>query len=166
LYASEIVTDVETRTPDVMKVKVALLAPAGVVTSDGTLPAVVLPLESMACAPPAWAGAFSVTMPVEERPPRSSGSRSARVVEVEDYRSKLNTAGFGSLNETTTNFDREITYTTALPPDPEVTTMVPLPFVGDGDMEYVALTVTPELGPRLRPVAVSDEYEHDDPNSE
>ena len=53
MYASEIVTDVETRTPDVMKVKVALLAPAGMVTSDGTLPAVVLPLESMACAPPA-----------------------------------------------------------------------------------------------------------------
>ena len=35
----------------------------------------------------------------------------------------------------------------ALPPDPEVTTMVPLPFVGDGDMEYVALTATLELGP-------------------
>jgi hypothetical protein len=35
----------------------------------------------------------------------------------------------------------------ALPPDPEVTTMVPLPFVGDGDMEYVALNATLELGP-------------------
>jgi hypothetical protein len=38
-----------------------------------------------------------------------------------------------------TNFDGEITYATAFPPDPEVMLTVPLPFVGEEDTEYVAL---------------------------
>src|SRR6266850_3089292 len=36
---------------------------------------------------------------------------------------------------------------TAVPPDPEVTVAVPLPFVGDEDTEYVALRATPEFVP-------------------
>ena len=36
---------------------------------------------------------------------------------------------------------------TALPPVPELTVMVPLPFVGDGVTEYVALNAWPETGP-------------------
>jgi hypothetical protein len=69
------------------------------------------------------------------------------------YCSKIKTAGFGSLNETTTNFDGETTYAVALPPDPEVIDMVPLPLVGDEDMEYVALTATPELHPFVAPIS-------------
>ena len=69
LYEAEIVTEVETRTTDVLTAKVALVAPAGTVTLEGTLAAPLL-LESMTCAPPVGAGAPSVTMPVEVcRPP-------------------------------------------------------------------------------------------------
>jgi len=42
---------------------------------------------------------------------------------------------------------------TALPPVPEVTVMVPLPFVGDGDTEYVALNAAPETGPLGAPMS-------------
>ncbi len=49
--------------------KVALVAPVGTKTLEGT-PATPLLLESMTCAPPAGAGALSVTVPVEDcRPP-------------------------------------------------------------------------------------------------
>ena len=49
--------------------KVALVAPAGTNTLEGTLAAPLL-LESMTCAPPAGAGALSLTVPVEDcRPP-------------------------------------------------------------------------------------------------
>ena len=69
LYEAEIVTEVETRTTDVLTAKVALVAPAGTVTLEGTLAAPLL-LESMTCAPPAGTGAPSVTVPVEVcRPP-------------------------------------------------------------------------------------------------
>jgi hypothetical protein len=41
----------------------------------------------------------------------------------------------------------------ALPPVPEVTVMVPLPLVGDGDTEYVALNAAPETGPLGAPMS-------------
>lgn len=44
-YEAEIVTEVEKRTIDVFTVKVALVAPAGTVTLEGTLAALLL-LES------------------------------------------------------------------------------------------------------------------------
>ena len=59
---------VETRTMDVLTLKVALLAPAGTITLEGTLTALLL-LESATCAPPAGAGPLRVTVPVEDVPP-------------------------------------------------------------------------------------------------
>jgi hypothetical protein len=79
LYEAEIVAEVETRTPDVLTVKVALLAPAGMVTLDGTLATVVLLLESATCAPPTGAGPLRVTVPVEySRPPTTLEGSSVR----------------------------------------------------------------------------------------
>src|SRR5437660_7169043 len=64
------VTAVDAVTTLVLTVKVALVAPAGTVTLDGTLPAAVLLLESVTCAPPAGAGPLNVAVPVEDcRPP-------------------------------------------------------------------------------------------------
>ena len=52
-----------------LTVNVALVAPAGTVTLEGTLAAPLL-LESMTCAPPAGADALNVTVPVEDcKPP-------------------------------------------------------------------------------------------------
>jgi len=68
-YVAEIVADVATTTIDVFTVNVALVAPAGTVTLDGTLAAALLP-ASATLAPPAGAGALNVTVPVEDcKPP-------------------------------------------------------------------------------------------------
>ena len=69
LYEAEIVPEVETRTAEVLTVNVALVAPAGTVTLEGTLAAPLL-LESRTSAPPAGAGPLSVAVPVEDcKPP-------------------------------------------------------------------------------------------------
>src|SRR5258707_1354695 len=102
------------RTADVLILKVALLAPAGTVTLEGTLAAPLL-LESMTCAPPAGAGPLNVTVPVEEFPPvtlagfSESEEREAGVgagTEAEDN-SKSQIAGLGSFSGRTTNFEAE-----------------------------------------------------------
>src|SRR5437867_1765021 len=70
LYEAEIVTVVEKTTIDVFTVKVALVAPAGMVTLPGTAATPGLLLESVTNAPPAGAGPFSLTVPAEDsRPP-------------------------------------------------------------------------------------------------
>jgi len=57
------------RTMDVLTVKAALLAPAGMNTVEGTLAASLL-LDRNTCTPPAGAGPVRVTVPVEDsRPP-------------------------------------------------------------------------------------------------
>jgi hypothetical protein len=63
------VTVVDALTALVLAVNVALLAPAVIVTLEGTLAAAVLLLESTTCAPPAGAGPLNVTVPAEEFPP-------------------------------------------------------------------------------------------------
>ena len=68
LYEAEIVTEVETRTAEVLTVNVALVAPAGTVTLEDTLAAPLL-LESATGAPPVEAAPLNVTVPVEEFPP-------------------------------------------------------------------------------------------------
>ncbi len=68
LYKAEIVTEVETRTTEVLTANVALVAPAGTNTLEGTLAAPLL-LESATCAPPAGAGPLRVTVPVVEFTP-------------------------------------------------------------------------------------------------
>ena len=60
--------DVEAVTDVVVTVKVALVAPAGTVTLNGTVAAVELH-ESETDPPPLGAGALNVTVPVDEAPP-------------------------------------------------------------------------------------------------
>src|SRR6267142_881854 len=103
--------EVVTRTMDVFTVKVALVAPAGTVTLEGTVAARLL-LESRTCAPPAGAGPLSVTVPVEDCVPPmtlvgfSSSEETVGVgVPVGGDCSKSMMAGLGSLNETATNFE-------------------------------------------------------------
>ena len=62
------VTGVDVATALVLRLKLALVPPGETVTLAGTTAAGLL-LESVTCAPPAGAGAFSVTVPVEELPP-------------------------------------------------------------------------------------------------
>src|SRR3989442_16038608 len=62
-------TEVDEGTGLVLTVKVALVAPAGTVTPEGTLAAPVLLLESRTWAPPAGAGPLRVTVPVEDCAP-------------------------------------------------------------------------------------------------
>src|SRR2546427_459663 len=63
------VTEVEEPTGLVLTVKVAVVAPLGTVTLDGTVATPVLLLDSETRAPPLGAGALSATVPVEELPP-------------------------------------------------------------------------------------------------
>ena len=62
-------TGVEAATALVLIANVVLVAPAGTVTLPGTVAAAVLSLDSVTGAPPAGAGPFSVTVPVELLPP-------------------------------------------------------------------------------------------------
>jgi len=59
---------VEAATACVLTVKLALLAPAGMVTVAGALAALLL-LESATCAPPEGAAALRVTVPVDDCAP-------------------------------------------------------------------------------------------------
>src|SRR3989442_333408 len=68
LYEAEILTVVEKITRDVFTLKVALVAPSETVTLAGTV-AAASPLARETTAPSRGAGALSVTVPVEERPP-------------------------------------------------------------------------------------------------
>src|SRR6266404_3913728 len=105
--------EVVKRTGDVFTRKVALVAPAGTVTLEGTRAAVVLLLESVTIAPPAGAAPLKVTVPVEEFPPvtlvgfSESAERETGAGAEEDS-SKSKTAGLGSFCETATNFEGEI----------------------------------------------------------
>jgi len=66
---AEIVSGVFVATEVVVTVKVAEVALAATVTLDGTCAAAILLLNRVTTAPPAGAGPFSVTVPVEELPP-------------------------------------------------------------------------------------------------
>jgi hypothetical protein len=68
LYEADTVAEVAKITPDVLTVNVALVAPAGTVTLEGTLAAPLL-LERAIFAPPAGAGPLKVTVPVEDCAP-------------------------------------------------------------------------------------------------
>jgi hypothetical protein len=66
LYEAEMFELVERSTRDVFTVKLALVAPAGIVTLLGTLAAPPLLLDKKITAPPAGAGALNVTVPVDD----------------------------------------------------------------------------------------------------
>ena len=55
----------------VVTLNVAVVAFGAMVTPAGTLAAAVLLLPSVTSTPPAGAGPFSVTVPVDELPPRT-----------------------------------------------------------------------------------------------
>src|SRR5260370_35080655 len=97
-----------------------------------------------------WQGIYFVLAPVLHPPPRAGplshraggrtparhdreAQRGERVACGEDYRSKIKTAGFGSLSERTTNSDGEPTYRT--PGPPMLPLGIPLPAVGAAKME-------------------------------
>ena len=63
------VTEADAETARVATIKVALVAPAGMVTLAGTVATAVLPLDKETSAPPLGACALRVTVPVEEDPP-------------------------------------------------------------------------------------------------
>src|SRR6267378_6181628 len=105
------VTVVDEATVVVFTGNVAVVAPAGTVTLEGTLAAPLL-LESATCAPPVEAGPLNVTVPVEEFPPTtlvgfSETEEREEEAGTEDS-SKSRIAGLGSFCETATNFVAEI----------------------------------------------------------
>jgi hypothetical protein len=69
-YEAEMLAEVDTDTPVVVTVKVALTAPAEIKTEAGTKAAPLL-LDRATCAPPAGAGPSIVTVPVTVAPPRT-----------------------------------------------------------------------------------------------
>ena len=70
-YVAEIVTDVLAATGAVVTLNVAVVAFGAIGTLAGTLATAVLLLPSVTSAPPAGAGPFSVTVPLDELPPRT-----------------------------------------------------------------------------------------------
>jgi hypothetical protein len=64
-------TRVYADTEFVLTVKLALVAPAGTVTLDGTVATAGLLLMSVTTAPPAGAGPLKLTRPSAEEPPRT-----------------------------------------------------------------------------------------------
>jgi len=104
------VTKAEVVTVLVFTVKVAVVAPAGTITLDGTVATLVSLLERDTTASPLGAGPLSITVPVEEFPPVTLDGLSVsdeRVDGVEDC-SKSQTDGFGSPSGSITNLDGEI----------------------------------------------------------
>jgi len=69
LYVADIVDDALLPTALVVTVNVAVVAFAATVTLEGTVAAAVLLLLSATTAPPAGAGPFNVTVPVDGVPP-------------------------------------------------------------------------------------------------
>src|SRR5258708_37691237 len=107
-------TVVDEATEPVLTANVALVAPAAIVTLEGSLAVVVLLLESVTCAPPDGAGPLNVTVPVEEFPPvtlagfsESEERETGAGAEAEDN-SKFQIAGLGSFSGSATNFKGEI----------------------------------------------------------
>jgi hypothetical protein len=71
-YEAEIVTALVLLTGVVRTMKVADDTPAGMVTFAGTEATLGVLLLSVTTAPPAFAGAVSLTVPSERQPPRTS----------------------------------------------------------------------------------------------
>lgn len=69
LYVAEITTEVKRVTRLVETLKLADLAPAGTMMLAGTVATFGLLLTRVITAPPEGAGALSVTVPIEAKPP-------------------------------------------------------------------------------------------------
>lgn len=124
-----------------LTVNVAVVAPAATVTLEGVLATAVLLLERETTAPPAGAAPLRVIVPVEDCAPPVTlaglklSEESVAVLFEAGPCSKIQTVGFGSLIGTTTNFFADTTYAIPFPPEGDVNVNVPLPFVGDDEIE-------------------------------